>query len=91
MVKNDEKILVKEFGEKLKKIRLEKNLSQEMLANDADIPINQIGRIERAEISTSLTTIFKIAKALDINISSYLLNYYYLIPTIVFMAYQSFE
>ncbi|WP_395076590.1 helix-turn-helix domain-containing protein [Flavobacterium sp.] len=68
MVKNDEKILVKEFGEKLKKIRLEKNLSQEMLANDADIPINQIGRIERAEISTSLTTIFKIAKALDINI-----------------------
>ena len=26
-----------------------------------------------------------------INFSSYLLNYYYLIPSIVFMTYQSFE
>ena len=67
-MENDEIILIKKFGEKLKKIRLEKNLSQEMLANDANIPINQIGRIERAEISTSLTTIFKIAKALNVNI-----------------------
>ena len=39
-----------------------------MLANDANIPINQIGRIERAEISTSLSTIYKIVKALDIDI-----------------------
>ena len=38
-----------------------------MLANDANIPINQIGRIERAEISTTLVTIYKIAKALEIN------------------------
>ena len=67
-MENDDKIFIKKFGEKLKKIRLEKNLSQEMLANDANIPINQIGRIERAEISTSLTTIFKIAKALNVNI-----------------------
>ena len=68
-VENEEKIFIKNFGEKLKKIRLEKNLSQEMLANDANIPINQIGRIERAEISTSLTTIYKITRALDINIT----------------------
>jgi transcriptional regulator with XRE-family HTH domain len=68
-VENEEKIFIKNFGEKLKKLRLEKNLSQEMLANDANIPINQIGRIERAEISTSLTTIYKIAKALDIKIT----------------------
>ena len=68
-VENEEKIFIKNFGEKLKKLRLEKNLSQEMLANDANIPINQIGRIERAEISTSLTTIYKITKALDIKIT----------------------
>lgn len=41
-----------------------------MLANDANIPINQIGRIERAEISTSLTTIYKIANALEIPVST---------------------
>ena len=34
------------FGNNLKKLRLSKNLSQEMLANDANIPINQIGRID---------------------------------------------
>ncbi|WP_395055936.1 helix-turn-helix domain-containing protein [Flavobacterium sp.] len=68
-MENEEKIFIKNFGEKLKKLRLEKNLSQEMLANDANIPINQIGRIERAEISTSLTTIYKITKALDIKIT----------------------
>ena len=69
-MENSEKIFIKNFGEKLKKLRLEKKLSQEMLANDADIPINQIGRIERAEISTSLSTIFKIANALEIPIYS---------------------
>ena len=42
-------------------------ISQEELANDAEIPINQIGGIERAEIKTSLSTIYKISKALKIN------------------------
>lgn len=67
-MENEEKKFIEKFGKALKQIRTEKNLSQEMLANDANIPINQIGRIERAEISTSLSTIFKISKALDISI-----------------------
>ena len=67
-MKNDVKNFEVDFGNRIKELRLNKKLSQEMLANDADIPINQIGRIERAEISTSLKTIFKIAKALDITI-----------------------
>jgi transcriptional regulator with XRE-family HTH domain len=67
-MEKDEKRFIENFGKKLKNIRIENNLSQEMLANDADIPINQIGRIERAEISTSLSTIFKISKALNIPI-----------------------
>ncbi|WP_395043948.1 helix-turn-helix domain-containing protein [Flavobacterium sp.] len=65
---NEDKIFEKKLGERIKEIRISKKLSQEMLANDADIPINQIGRIERAEISTSLQTIYKIIKALDIKI-----------------------
>jgi transcriptional regulator with XRE-family HTH domain len=68
-MENIEKMFLKNFGENLKKIRLDQVLSQEMLANDANIPINQIGRIERAEISTSLVTIHKIAMALKIPIS----------------------
>lgn len=65
MMENDEKAFLKKFGERLRQIRIERKLSQEMLAIDANIPINQIGRIERAEIATSLNTIYKIAKALD--------------------------
>lgn len=67
-MENEEQLFLSKFGNRLREIRLTKNLSQEMLANDADIPINQIGRIERAEISTSLSTIYKIAKALDMDI-----------------------
>ncbi len=54
------------FGERIREIRVNKKFSQEMLVNDADIPINQVGRIERAEITTSLITIIKISKALDV-------------------------
>ena len=63
-----EKKFIENFGFQIRKIRINKNLSQEMLANDANIPINQIGRIERSEINTSLVTIYKIAKALEIDI-----------------------
>lgn len=69
-MENSERKFIEKFGETLRTIRIKKNLSQEMLANDANIPINQIGRIERAEISTSLSTIYKISKALDISILS---------------------
>ncbi len=65
MKEEDKKIIIL-FGEKIREIRVNKKFSQEMLANDADIPINQVGRIERAEISTSLITIIKISKALDV-------------------------
>ncbi|MCA0348602.1 MAG: helix-turn-helix domain-containing protein [Bacteroidetes bacterium] len=67
-MESEEKLFIVKFGNRLRDIRLSKQLSQEMLANDADIPINQIGRIERAEIKTSLTTIFKIANALEIDV-----------------------
>jgi transcriptional regulator with XRE-family HTH domain len=62
----DEIIFIKNFGKRLRALRINNNLSQENLANDADIPINQVGRIERAEISTSIRTIFKLSKALNI-------------------------
>lgn len=63
-----DKKLIRNFGKHLKIVRMEKGLSQENLANDADIPINQIGRIERGEINPSLSTINSIAKALNIKL-----------------------
>jgi transcriptional regulator with XRE-family HTH domain len=67
-MEKEEKIFILKFGENIRKIRLNRSLSQEMLANDANIPINQIGRIERGEINTSLGTLHKIANALEVPI-----------------------
>ena len=68
MVDNEEILLVKSVGEKIRHIRTELNLSQESLSFDADIPRNQVGRIERGEISTTITTLSKICKALKIEL-----------------------
>ncbi|MEJ7821354.1 MAG: helix-turn-helix transcriptional regulator [Chitinophagaceae bacterium] len=63
----DEKF-VKAVGERLKEIRIKKSMSQEELANTAEIPTNQIGRIERGEINTTLITMKAIADALSVDV-----------------------
>jgi transcriptional regulator with XRE-family HTH domain len=56
------------FGKNLKALRNDAELSQEDLANDCDISISQIGRIERGEINTTISTLFVLAKALNIEV-----------------------
>jgi len=68
VIEKEEIALIKSVGEKIRKRRLTLNLSQEILSYDANIPRNQVGRIERGEISTSITTLQKICKALKIEI-----------------------
>lgn len=57
---------LKAFGEHLRKLRTERNLSQEDLAGKADLTLSQIGRIERGLINTTISTIKVIAIALEI-------------------------
>lgn len=66
LVRNEK--LLRKFGLRVRTLRLERKLSQEALANDAGIPVNQIGRIERGEVNASLSTIDSIASALGINL-----------------------
>jgi transcriptional regulator with XRE-family HTH domain len=54
------------MGENLRKIRLEKNLSQQELCDEADIPLSQIGRIERGEVNTTISTILALSNALEV-------------------------
>jgi transcriptional regulator with XRE-family HTH domain len=54
------------FGERLRQIRTERNLSQERLAELAGLDRNYIGQIERAERNVALVNIIRIAKALEI-------------------------
>ena len=57
------------FGQHLKKLRIQKNLSQEKLAEAADISVSFLGGIERGKKSPTLETINKLSKALDIPIT----------------------
>jgi transcriptional regulator with XRE-family HTH domain len=67
----DQRLLIS-LGKSVRKRRKEKKLSQDDLAYQAEIPLNQIGRIERGEINPSLSTLNSIAKALRINLSQLL-------------------
>ncbi len=69
MINIKDETLLKAFGKNLRKLREDRGLSKEALANDADIPINQVGRIERGEINTTISTANAIAKALKIELS----------------------
>lgn len=54
------------FGIHLRSLRQERNLSLRELANKSDLNHNKIGLIESGATDLQLTTIFKLAKGLDI-------------------------
>jgi len=66
---DNKKILIK-FGEKVRSLRKERNLSQEELSFKAELHRTYIGMIERAEKNITLINIEKIAKALDVDIKN---------------------
>ena len=66
MINIKNKDYIKAFGKNIQKLRKEARLTQEELANDSDIPLSQIGRIERGEVNTTISTLYVIAKALDV-------------------------
>ena len=59
----------KKFGKQVKKLRLEKGLSQEKLAYEADIDRTYIPSIEKGERNVSIVIAEKLAIALNIPIS----------------------
>jgi len=56
------------IGKRIAKERIEQEISQEKLAELADLSKNLIGMIERAETSVSLENVYKIALALNIKL-----------------------
>jgi len=67
-VEISEKEYLQKLGTKIRKLREERNLSQFDLAADCNLPKTQIGRIERAEINTTVKTLIKISTALNISL-----------------------
>jgi len=54
------------FGKRLRELRLARSLSQEKLAEMADLHRNYVGILERAAQSPSLDALCKLARALKI-------------------------
>lgn len=64
---SEKNILIK-FGNRVRKLRKAKGLSQEELAHLAGLHRTYVGMIERAEKNITLNNIEKIANALDTEI-----------------------
>ena len=65
---DSKKKIVVNFGNKVRELRNEKELSQAGLASIANLHRTYVGMIERAEKNITLINIEKIANALEINI-----------------------
>ena len=57
------------FGKNLKRLRLEKGISQESLAFAAELDRTYIPSIEKGERNVSITVAEKLANALDVQFS----------------------
>jgi transcriptional regulator with XRE-family HTH domain len=58
----------KAFGEAIRAYRKKAGLTQERLAERADLHHNFIGEVERGNMECSLTSMVKIAKALGVRV-----------------------
>lgn len=63
------KAIVRKIGQKIRLLRKIKKMSQVGLAEKAQLHQTLIGKIERAEINPTVTSLGKVAKALNISMS----------------------
>mgnify|MGYP003881214157 CR=1 FL=1 len=64
----EEKLFVRDFGLQLRALREERNLSQTKLEAIAGLSKNQVWRIEKSEVNTTISNLVLLAKALDVQI-----------------------
>lgn len=63
------KLILKQFGKRVREERLKKGISQERLGQLAKVHRTYIGMIERAEKNITLTNMEKIARALGLKVN----------------------
>jgi transcriptional regulator with XRE-family HTH domain len=65
-VKN--KKLLKAIGLRIRELRKQKKLSQEELSYKSELMLSQIGRIERGETNPTISTLYVLAEALEVEL-----------------------
>lgn len=61
---------LKLLGQRIREVRKQKNMSQEDLADVSGLALSQIGRMERGAINSTMSSVFAISRALDIEVST---------------------
>ena len=61
---------LKDFGKNLQRLRKAKDLSTRDFADIADISHSSVGRLEAGLSNPTLTTLVKLAKALDVDLNT---------------------
>ena len=69
--KTRDKIIMLQFGDRLRSLRKEKKLTQKELAVKAGLSISQIARIEVGKLNTTISTLAVITKAIDVNATQF--------------------
>jgi len=67
-----DQLLLKEFGKRIRQLRIERNLSQEELAELTGFHRTYIGMVERGERNLSLSNIGVFAKTFEMSVSELL-------------------
>lgn len=60
--------ITEQIGNNIKKIRKQQSRSQEEIAHTARMHLTTYGRLERGESNPPLYTLYKVAKALKVNL-----------------------
>lgn len=71
---NKERIIMADFGQRVRQLREETGLSQEKLAELTDVHRTYISGIERGRQNISLLTMHKLAEALAVEIETLLIT-----------------
>lgn len=60
------------FGARVRQLRLDRDLTLEALAHDAELGLRQLARVEAGKASPSLLWLYRLADALNVELSELL-------------------
>lgn len=72
MINIKNKALINTVGTRIRQYRIDRGLSQLALADEAEVPLSQIGRIERGENNPTISTLYALCQALKIDLKTLL-------------------
>jgi transcriptional regulator with XRE-family HTH domain len=68
VVKIRDKKLLRMFGLHLRRVRTQRGMTQQALADESELWLSQIGRIERGEVNVTLSMIAVLARTLKVEL-----------------------